>query len=427
MSLIPLVLFLTLFLSSGLYFSLNEVQNPFYQISPLIIMLPSIALGWSMYKGNQQTRASAFIDGVRNPDIIMMCIVFLLAGAFSEVMSKIGAIPSVVNLLLTFIPSSLLLIGLFITGAFISTAIGTSMGTIATLMPLATALSLKSGLQLELISGTILGSAMFGDNLSLISDTTVAAVSSQAADPKKKFYINAKLAFYSSAIVGVLLLLLGFTKGNEVLTAHEYSLFLISPYILLLILSMCGVGIFRSLVISIIAAGIVGIIEEPTYHFLDFANSIVIGFRSMNEIMILSLMIGGLSGLMGNSLSILSKDLTAVFARKMSNKKACSFAIALIIMIFDVLLANNTIAIIVSGKAVKEAAIENSIPLHYSAALLDVFSCIFQGIIPYGAQVLLVSGMTGISPLVIPQYVYYCHILLLVSILHITLCADKVE
>lgn len=181
---LPILLFLFLFVGSGIYFTVLGVSNAFYQLSPLVAIAPAIALGWVLYKGNTEEKMYAFLDGVRDRNIITMCIIFLLAGAFSEVTKAIGSADATVNLALSFIPTQFLLIGLFFVAAFISTAIGTSMGTIATIAPIAVELT-QAGISPSLGVATVVGGAMFGDNLSIISDTTIASVMSQKADIKK--------------------------------------------------------------------------------------------------------------------------------------------------------------------------------------------------------------------------------------------------
>lgn len=412
---LPILFFVIIYVGSGLYFLIIGVDNAFYQLSPTVAIMPAIALGWVLYKGTAQARMHAFLDGVRHRDIITMCIIFLLAGAFSSVTSSIGSIDSCVNLALNFIPSQFLLIGLFITTAFISTAIGTSVGTIATIAPIAAGLITQGNLPPALTLGCVVGGAMFGDNLSIISDTTVAAVMSQEADLKKKLSINVKIAAIASIITVTLLLLL-YNDSNAII-AGDYSLILISPYIFLLVIVLAGVNVFISLSVALIFAWVIGCIHHG-YTPIEFSKSIVTGFKDMHEIMLLSLMVGGLSGFASRGSKELSIYLSDTISRY-GNVRLAQLFIAKIVSIFDILLANNTIAIIFSGEIARDIAKRYKIPKHYSAAWLDIFSCVFQGILPYGAQILLASSIAKVSPLQIAANVHYCYILGGVSVAYI--------
>jgi Na+/H+ antiporter NhaC len=412
-SFLPILLFVILFVGSGVYFTATGVENAFYQFSPLVAIMPAIALGWMQHKGKKEQRMHAFLDGVRHRDIITMCIIFLLAGAFSEVTKSIGSVEATVNLSLSFIPTEFLLIGLFFISAFISTAIGTSMGTIATIAPIAAGLSLQGAFGTAIGVATVVGGAMFGDNLSIISDTTIAAVTSQEADLKAKVKLNSKIALIASIIT---IIVLFFSSDSSIIIENkDYSLLKVSPYIFLIILAVLGVNVFIALVTSILFAFFIGLITG-SYGILLLSRDITEGFASMQEIMILSLMVGGLSGLVGEDAK---KDLASGLSEwisKHGSKRMAQLVIAKIVIIFDLLLANNTIAIIFSGEIARDIAKRYKIPRHYSAVWLDSFSCVFQGLIPYGAQILLASAIAGISPLSLLPYVYYCFALGIVCI-----------
>lgn len=419
---LPIILFIFLFVGSGIYFTVIGADNAFYQLSPLTAILPALTLGWFMHKGTTEDRMKDFLDGVRHRDIITMCIIFLLAGAFSEVTKSIGSVNATVNLALSFIPSEFLLIGLFFTAAFISTAIGTSMGTIATVAPIAVGLSSQGAFSAALGAATVVGGAMFGDNLSIVSDTTIASVMSQEANLKEKFKLNSKIAVISS-IITILVLIFNSNDVVNIKVEQDYSLLLISPYILLIILASSGINVFVSLVVSLVFAGGIGLIEKG-YDILIFSQDINKGFAGMQEIMLLSLMVGGLSGLAGKSSAKLAQHL-GEWVSKRDNIKVAQLMIAKIVSVFDILLANNVIAILFTGEIAKNIANKYQLPAHYSATWLATFSCVFQGLIPYGAQILLASTIAGISPLSITPHVYYCYILAFVSIAYISLVKVK--
>lgn len=419
---LPILLFVIIFVGSGIFLTVSGVNNAFYQLSPIVAIIPAIACGWLLHSGNNTKRMNAFLDGIRHRDIITMCIIFLLAGAFSTVTSAIGSVDSVVNLSLSLVPSKFLLIGLFLTSAFISTAIGTSLGTIATIAPIAAGICGETGFAPELAVATVVGGAMFGDNLSIVSDTTIAAVMSQETDMKTKLKLNAKVALIASFITILILL---FSAGEaETIKPQVYSLGLIAPYALLILLATFGVNVFVALVCSIVFGGLVGFIFNG-YGVLDLSRDMTKGFAGMQEIMILSLMVGGLSGLSGESAKKFTGYLSGWIERRGGGSRLAQLMIVKIVSLFDILLANNTIAIIFSGEVVRDIAKKYHVPSHYAATWLDTFSCVFQGIIPYGAQVLLASAAIGASPLSVTPYVYYCYILGVVSVIYILIYPDN--
>jgi Na+/H+ antiporter NhaC len=415
---VPILLFISLFVGSGIYFSLLGMPNAFYQLSPVTAIIPAIALAWIIHRGTTQQKMHDFLDGVRHRDIITMCIIFLLAGAFSEVTKQIGSVDATVNFALSFVPAQFLLIGLFLVAAFISTSIGTSMGTIATIVPIGFALSQQVGISPALCAATVVGGATFGDNLSIISDTTIAAVMSQEADMKQKLKLNAKIAFFTSIIT---IILLAFQTNTQVVAdVTEYNIILVAPYILLIGLAMIGINVFVSLSLSVACAGVIGALTSDNFGLLTFSQSLNKGFISMNEIMLLSLMVGGLSGLAGKEFTKeVVNRLSILIERKNIGPKVTQLLIAKLVSIFDILLANNTIAIIFTGEIARELTKKHKIPAHYTAAWLDIFSCVFQGLIPYGAQILLASAIAQVSPLSVVPYVYYCYALFIVSVCYI--------
>jgi Na+/H+ antiporter NhaC len=415
---VPILLFVLLFVGSGVYFTAIGVADAFYQLSPMAAILPPIMLGWMLHKGSTQQKMHAFLDGVRHRDIITMCTIFLLAGAFSEITQAIGSVDATVNLALSWIPSQFLLIGIFIIAAFISTAIGTSMGTIATIAPIAAGLAIQADLSPALTIATVISGAMFGDNLSVISDTTIAAVMSQEADMKKRFKLNAKIAGIASLItIAVLFAKIG---SAPAVAANDYSMPLVAPYIVVMILAVMGVNVLIALVVGIVFAGIVGFASNSAHGVLFLSQKLTDGFHSMHDIMLLSLMVGGLSGLAGSKFSKDTVDKLSRLIDKMNGGKRLSqLVIGAVVSVFDILLANNVIAIIFCGEIAKDIAKKYNIPPHYSAAWLDIFSCVFQGIIPYGAQVLLASTIAKVSPLEVVPHVYYCYALAIVAIAYI--------
>lgn len=417
-SFLPISLFVGLYVGCGLYLSWHGVANAFYQLPATVAIIPAIILAWLLHRGSTNEKITAFLDGVRHPDIIAMCFIFLLAGAFSSITTAIGSVDATVNCAISFIHPHFLLIGIFLTAAFISLAIGTSMGTIATIAPLAATLAKQGAFSPALGMATVVGGAMFGDNLSLISDTTIAAVLSQEASMKEKFKLNGLIAVIASIITIIILFFMP-TASDLMTTAKTYSLLLIVPYLFLIALALRGIHVFIVLLASIALAGIIGFIDHG-YQLAAFNHDLVAGFASMHEIMLLSLLVGGLSGLVGKqAIEQLTNRIIQAVEKRKNKQRAAQYAIAAIVSLFDILLANNTIAIIFSGDIARSLAHRYAIPAHYSATWLDTFSCVFQGLIPYGAQLLLAAAIGGISPLTIIPSVYYCFIVGIVGLLFI--------
>jgi Na+/H+ antiporter NhaC len=415
---IPILLFVSIFFGSGIYFSLQGVENAFYLVPPTAAILPSLVIAWLMNRSPTRQTMKRFLSGASHHDIMTMCIIFLLAGALSTVTKSIGSVTSTVNFALTIIPDHLLLIDVFLISALISTAIGTSMGTIAALAVIVTELAGKGAFSLEIGAATLVGGAMFGDNMSIISDTTIAAISSQEANLREKLKLNMMVALIAS-IITILALL--FNDGSNIIEVSDksFSLILISPYVFLILMAILGINVFIVLVLSLSYAGIIGIIFGG-YSLLALAQDMAKGFADMQEIMLLSILIGGLSGLSNQNSAVIAEKLLSLLPKN-AGKRAGELLISLIVSIYDILLANNTIAIIFSGELAGEIAKKCKIKPHESAAWLDIYSCVFQGIIPYGAQVLLVSAVAGISPLMVVRKVYYCYILGLVTFAYILL------
>jgi len=413
----PLVLFITLYLGSGLYFAYHHVDMAFYQISPVVAILPALILAWFLQTGTATQIMQRFLDGARHRDILTMCFIFLLAGALGIVTKQIGCVDATINLALHLVPARFLLIGIFIASAFIATAIGTSLGTIATLAPIAAELATQGAFPMALGMATVVGGAMFGDNLSLISDTTIAAVTSQGADWRKKLYLNSIIAGVASIIT--ILILLGTHDGAITLTPGPLSLVHLVPYLLLIGLAIYGINVFIVLIASLASAGAIGIWYDQ-YTILAFSKDIATGFASMHEITILSLLVGGLSGLLHTGISQL-RSYMGETRHHTPKPRTAQLATAWIVSLFDALIANNTIAIIFCGDFIKEVTQAARIPAHYTAAWLDIFSCVVQGIIPYGAQILLASSIGGISPLSVSASVYYCYVLAIVALFYIAM------
>lgn len=408
---LPIITFIGIFLGSGVYFSCLGYVNPFYQVSPIAAIFPALIFAWILHNKSTDETMQSCVKGASHPDIVSMCLIFILAAVFSQVTYSIGSVDATVNCAMSLIKGEFLLIGLFLTAAFISTAIGTSMGTIATIGPIAVGLSQQGVFPMAIAMATVIGGAMFGDNLSLVSDTTIAAIASQEANMIEKLKINGIVAVISALFTVLVLSFYHLQPGC--VSTYDYQFILIIPYLLLVLLSAWGINVFIGLMTSIATAVGIGYFWG-NYSLIQYSADVVQGCLNIQDVLILSLLIGVLSGLINSNLQIGIER--AVIKIGATNKRLGQLIIACLVSICDVLIANNTIAIIMVGPIARTISQKFCIKPHVSAAWLDIFSCVFQGIIPYGAQVLLASSLAGLSPLALVPQVYYCYILGLVSI-----------
>lgn len=435
-ALTPLLLFLATFIGAGLYFQSIGTDFAFYQLPSVVAILPAIILGLLLSKQKLNTAIETFIAGIGHSNIIAMCLIYLLAGAFAAVAKATGGVDATVAMGLSMIPSNLLLPGFFLIAAFIATAMGTSMGTIAAVAPIALGVSEQANIDVALMAGTVIGGALFGDNLSIISDTTIAATRSQGCEMKDKFKENIFFALPACIITLALLTYLG--GGDVQLAATEYEFVNVIPYLAILILAVSGLNVFVVLTVGILLAGMSGFIsgdvQGNSYTFVTYANDIFAGFKNMQEIFVLSMLVGGLAALMQQQggLQFISQKIEKIIGRlshKDSNNNANSkkntaipeFGIASLVALTNSAVANNTVSIIVSGDIAKALADKHNISPKRSASLLDIFACIVQGLIPYGAQALLAASIFSISPVAAITNTWYCMILAIVSVLIITL------
>ena len=414
-ALTPLLLFLALFFGAGLYFTVQGVAMGFYQLRAPVAILPALALGaWIAHRKGLRA-GDILLRGMGDPNIVLMCLIFLLAGAFAHVSRSIGAVDAVVALGIGALPASLLLPGLFLLAGLISLAIGTSMGTIAAVVPIALGTADAAGLDSALVLGAVVGGAMFGDNLSVISDTTIAAPWLRVAAMRDKFRENFMIALPAALLTIVVLAVLG--ASAPVTGDGTASPWLALPYLLVLVLALAGIDVLVVLGLGLVLAGGFGLFLGNDYDLVQYAGDIWIGFEGMIEILLLSLLIGGLGALMkaAGGLDWLAMVI-ARFARGHRGRRTGEFSIAALSASADVFTANNTVAILVGGSVARDIAARHDISPRRSASLLDIFACVPQGLLPYGAQILLAASLASVSPLAIAGKVYYCWILAVVAI-----------
>lgn len=414
-ALTPLLLFLALFFGAGLYFTSLGDEMGFYQLRAPVAILPAVALAaWIAWRRGLKP-GETLLQGMGDPNIVLMCLIFLLAGAFAYVSKAVGAVDAVVSLGIGALHASLLLPGLFLIACLVSLAIGTSMGTIAAVVPIALGVADAAGLDRALVVGAVVGGAMFGDNLSMISDTTIAATRTQGAQMRDKFRENFKIALPAALATMVLL---GFAGDSAPVEADSSaSPWLALPYLIVLVLALVGLDVLLVLGLGLALAGGFGFWLADDYDVMQYAGDIWIGFEGMVEILLLSLLIGGLGALMKASggLAWLAQVI-ARFARGHTGRRTGEFSIAALSATADAFTANNTVAILVSGSVAKDIAERHDISPRRAASVLDIFACVPQGLLPYGAQLLLAASLASVSPFALAGKVWYCWLLALVAI-----------
>lgn len=415
-ALLPLALFLSLFLGTGIYFHLSGVEMAFYQLASPVAILPAIILAVILSKEALNDRIQTFVAGVGHNNIITMCLIYLLAGAFSTVAAATGGVDAMVALGLSIIPPAFLLPGIFLIAAVVSTAMGTSMGTLAALAPVALGLSQAAGINPALMAGVLVSGAMFGDNLSFISDTTIAATRTQGCAMKDKFRANLRIAVPAAVLTVIALAFID--VGSAPIDVPEANFWLALPYFFIIALAVSGLNVFVVLTLGIILAAVFGFVAVD-YAVVAFSQDIYEGFTSMQEIFLLSLLIGGLSALIRQQggLAFLSNSVERV-AAKLSKRKerSAAFGISGLTALTNLAVANNTVTILLSGEVSKRLAKEGGVAPKQSASYLDIFACVVQGVLPYGAQALLMGASFGISPLAVSVNTFYCFILAIVAI-----------
>ncbi|MGY3927193.1 Na+/H+ antiporter NhaC family protein [Aeromonas simiae] len=423
-ALLPLLLFLALFIGTGTWLTLQGVEFAFYQLPAPVAALPAVILALLLGREGFNTNLETFFKGVGDSNIMAMCLIYLLAGAFATVAKATGGVDATVALGLSIIPSWALLPGLFLISAFVATAMGTSMGTIGAVAPVALGVAHSAGMDPVLVAGAVLGGAMFGDNLSIISDTTIAATRSQGCEMKDKFRENLAIATPAAILVVLGYLLLG---DVATIPAQSTSQWLqVLPYLLILVLALAGMNVFLVLGTGIVVAGAVGLISAD-YQLSQFVQDIYKGFGSMQEIFLLSMLIGGLGALMERQggLAWLNGRIAALIHRFSrghdgeQNEKAAELGIAAVVGLTNACTANNTVAIIVASKVAKELADQHGVTPRRAASLLDIFSCVVQGLIPWGAQALLLGSIFALSPIVVVSLCFYPLVLAIAALIAI--------
>ena len=398
-ALLPIGVFLVLFLGSGF------LTGDFYAMPAIVGFLIALFVAFMQnreLKFGDKVRVIA--QGVGNENIITMCLIFLVAGAFSGAVSAAGGAKSAAYLGLAILPPNVAVAGLFLISCFVSLSMGTSMGTIAALAPIAVEISGKTGFSMAICIGAVMCGAMFGDNLSVISDTTIAAVNTQGCEMKDKFRENFKIVLPAAIITFVLFIILTMNIDFYMEEELSYNIWQVIPYLIVLIGALAGVNVFVVLLVGTVLSLVVGVATGmilPTGIFTAVGD----GIQSMYDITVISIIVACIVSLVRKYGGI--EFILSFIKKRIKGRKGGEFGIALLAALVDICTANNTVAIVMAGPIAKEICGEFNISPRRSASLLDMFSSTCQGLIPYGAQLLSAASLTGLAPFQIIPYCFY--------------------
>lgn len=421
-ALLPLLVFL------GMYLVTSIIIGDFYKMPVSVSFLTASIVAVAMNrKEGIQKKVEIFCKGAGNTNIILMCIIFVLAGGFAQVARDMGAVDSTVNLGLSILPGNILIAGVFVIGCFISLSVGTSVGTIAALAPMALGIADKTGIPVALALGAVVSGAMFGDNLSMISDTTIAAARTQGCTMRDKFKMNFVIVVPAAVITTIIF---AFTNvGHQMVLSgnYEYSILKVFTYLTVLIAALMGANVMIVLVGGTLFAGAIGIITQ-SFDIWGFVQAIGNGILGMSELIVISLLIGGMVEVIkyNGGIDFLLNFITS----RIESRKGGEMGIALLVSLVDICTANNTIAIVMAGPIAKDIADQYDIDPRRAASLLDTFSCFCQGMIPYGAQLLVAAGVSGAaktSSFEIMRYLYYPYLMGICACLAIAFGIPKIK
>ena len=383
----------------------------------IIVSIVAILLSRGM---TFRERITEFSKGAGQKDLLLMVWIFVLAGAFAASAKAMGAVDATVNLTLQLLPTNFLLAGLFISACVVSLCMGTSVGTIVAFMPIAASLADKTEMSLPLMAAAIVGGAFFGDNLSFISDTTIVATQSQGCKQSDKFRYNFFLVLPVAILVCIIYLLMG--SGADEVTAGNVMWWKIIPYAAVLVSAAMGMNVMLVLLMGNVLTGIVGI-ADGSYTFMEWTASLTAGIMGMSELILISMMAGGIFALITKQ-GVMERFMRLV-SIKIHTQRGAELSICLLVGVVNALTANNTVAILSVGDIAKQIATRFGIDPRRSASLLDTTSCAVQGLLPYGAQLLMASSLAGISALSIIPYLYYPMLIGLITLLSIIVLGRK--
>lgn len=401
-ALIPLLVFLLT------YLVVSILAGDFYKMPITVAFVISSVVAIAISKGGKlSNRIEQFCRGAANTNIMLMVLIFILAGAFAQTAKSMGAVDATVNLAMSILPGNLLAAGIFLAACFISISVGTSVGTIVALAPVAVGIASKTGMPDALMLGVVVSGAMFGDNLSFISDTTIVATRTQGCNMNDKFKVNIRIALPIAIITGIIYILIGSGMDSHYV-AGTIEWAKVIPYVVVLVTAIFGVNVMLVLFIGILLSGVVGLLTGG-FDVWGWTASMGLGITNMGELIIVTLLAGGMLEMIryNGGIDWIILKLTS----HIRSVKGAELSIAALVSFANLCTANNTIALIMAGPIAKDIADRFHVDPRRSASLLDIFSCFVQGIIPYGAQLLMAAGLGGVSPIEIMQYLYYPYLL----------------
>lgn len=419
LALMPLILLAVLMAMLG------TIMGDFSKVPMTIVfLLTSIASLFTLRGYKIEERVRCFSHGAGSPDLLLMVWIFVLAGAFASSAKAMGAVSATVDLTMICLPDSALLAGLFLVSCIVSICIGTSVGTIVALVPMASELASRSGIVLPLMVAAVVGGSFFGDNLSFISDTTVAATKTQNCSMRDKFRTNFRIVLPAALICFIIYVLLGQGAQSQIVFSANGELHWVRvlPYVAVLASALCGVNVLIVLCLGTLLTGIVGV-ADGAYTLSGWITSMAEGVTGMGDLILISMIAGGLLAVVrkGGGVTYLVRALT----RRVHSRRGAECCISALVALTNCCTANNTVAILSVGSITKDISERFGVDKRRAASLLDIFSCVTQGIIPYGAQLLMASGLAVISPLDITPYLYYPLLLAVCAIISILISKKK--
>lgn len=394
----PLLVFITLYLITSI------AAGDFYQMPITVAFMVASIYAVAISGGyTLQRRIAAYSSGAGSPNMMLMLWIFVLAGAFAQAAKTMGSIDATVNVTLSLLPSNMILAGLFLAACFISLSIGTSVGTIIALTPIAAGLANHTAASIPLMTAVVVGGSLFGDNLSFISDTTVVATSTQECKMKDKFHVNAFIVMPAAAVILLIYLLLGQNISSPTDIA-EIEFLKVTPYLIVLICAIFGMNVMAVLTLGLLLTGVIGI-ADGSYDFFGWTKAMGQGITNMGELIIITMMAGGLLEVIKQNGGI--DFIIQTLIRHVKDKRGAELAIGTLVALVDICTANNTVAIMTVGPIAKQVGDRYGVDNRKCASILDTFSCAMQGIIPYGAQLLMAAGLAAINPIDIMPWLFY--------------------
>lgn len=409
---LPLVVFLALYVGCGITFTVMGVESPFNQFPRHVALLAGIAAALLLApKMKISEKLDVFCESMGNSGVMMIILIYLMAGGFQGAAAAMGGKESVVNLSLHFIPVSLLIPGVFLMCCFISTAIGTSMGTIAAMAPVAIGVAQGAGLNLAIVCAAVIGGSYFGDNLSMISDTTISAAQGCGSEMKDKFRMNFFIALPAALVAMVLYGILG-GGGTGAIEAGAYSILQVLPYVVVLITALMGINVAVVLFVGILMTGVIGM-AQGTVGFFGWVQAIAGGMSDMFSISIVAALISGIIGLVRHYGGV--EWLVNAITSKINNRRGAEYGIGLLSGVLSAAMVNNTIGIIVTCPMAKEIGAKYGIAPKRLASLVDIFACAFLALMPHDGGMLIVTELAGVSPLSVLKYSFYIFALIIAT------------